>query len=92
MRWIAAVLASVVVLAPTSAFAIFPPVIQQQPTVSITGVKSSPAPVVKIQGGQTPPPVTTTAATPEPSTIVTGLISLALGGLLLRKKKPVQMA
>jgi hypothetical protein len=91
LRWIAAVLASVAVLAPASVFAIFPPVIQQ-PTVSVTGVKVQP--IVTIQGGHVPPPavVPPTVKTPEPATIITGLMSLALGGYLLRKKKPVQTA
>jgi PEP-CTERM motif len=89
MRWIAGALASVAVLAPVSAFAIFPPVIQK-PTVSVTGVKVQP--IVTIQGGHVPPPVVVppAATTPEPATIVTGLMGLALGGYFLRKKKPVQ--
>ncbi len=91
MRWIAGALASISVLAPASALAIFPPVIQQ-PTVSVTGVKVQP--IVTIQGGHVPPPVVVppTATTPEPATIVTGLMSLALGGFLLRKKRLAQIA
>jgi hypothetical protein len=92
MRWIAGVLASIPVLAPVSASAIFPPVVQKPaPTVSVTGVKAQDPPTVSIQGGHVPPPptTTTTAATPEPTTIVTGLMGLALGSYFLRKKKPV---
>jgi hypothetical protein len=93
MRWIAGVLASIPVLAPVSASAIFPPVVQK-PTVSVTGVKVQPPPIVSIQGGHVPPPVVVppAATTPEPATIVTGLMGLALGGYFLRKKKPLQTA
>jgi hypothetical protein len=88
MKWLAGLLAPIAFLTPASAFAIFPPVIQQ-PTVTITSVKSDP--VVHVQGGGgTPVVIPPTVNTPEPATIVTGLISLALGGYFLRKKKAVQ--
>ncbi len=71
-------------LAPTQVFAIFPPVILQ-PRVGITGVPVDPPIVVN----PPPPPIISPPAvgTPEPTTLVTGLIGLVFGGYALRRKK-----
>ena len=84
--WRLAGLLGLTLLAPTSAFAIFPPVIQP-PTVTVTKVPVDP-PVV-IQGDPGPPPVVAppVVRTPEPATLVTGLIGLVFGRRLLRRQK-----
>jgi hypothetical protein len=73
-------------LAPSTAFGLFPPVIQH-PKATVTSVPSDP--IVKVQGNPSPPPVVTSppVSTPEPATILTGLIGAACGGLLWRRKK-----
>ena len=85
MLWLAGGL-GLALLLPTSAFAIFPPVIPGQ----ITTVTQIPVdkPVV-ITGDPTPPPVVDPPAhkTPEPAAFVSGLMGLAVGVYFLRRKK-----
>lgn len=87
-KWTTALVLGIapLLLVPTPAFAIFPPVILQ-PRVGITGVPDPPIVI------HPPPPVVVppVARTPEPTTLVTGLIGLAFGGCMLRRKKrPVE--
>ncbi len=72
-------------LAPPSVLAIFPPVILD-PKVTITG---TPVPPPVVISPPAPPPVVTiqSVSTPEPATLITGLIGIACGGLLMRRKK-----
>ena len=88
-RWLAGVLGlAPLLLAPSAVYAIFPPVIHDPgPVVTPTAIPVV-NPVVIPAGGPVVPPVTT-ASTPEPASIVSGLMALGLGGYFLRRKKPV---
>ena len=99
--WMAGLLGMApVLLVPSSAFAIFPPIfhtatVTPTPIVVPTPVvvAGTPDPIipVKVVGLPDPPPETpvAVASTPEPATIVTGLMGLLFGGgyALRRKKK-----
>lgn len=94
MWWLAGVLAlAPLMLAPSSAMALFPPVISTPaPVVVIPTTVPAPVanPVGVIVGEPEQPPIVdppVTAKTPEPATLVTGLIGLAFGSRFLRRKK-----
>ena len=91
-RWLAGVLGlAPLLLAPSAVYAIFPPVIQDPGTpVVVPVVVPAGNPIVVPAGGPVDPPVTT-ASTPEPASIVTGLMGLAFGAYFLRRKKLVQV-
>jgi hypothetical protein len=79
---------AVFLLGPATASAIFPPV-YHNPAPTPTPTPTVPSdPVVTGGGGATPPPVTPpTHSTPEPATLITGLIGLLGGGYILRRQK-----
>src|SRR4051812_23920553 len=75
-------------LGPASASALFPPVYHNPPPVTPTPTPTTPDPPVTGGGGSVTPPVTPpTHSTPEPATLITGLIGLLGGGYILRRKK-----
>lgn len=89
-RWLAGVLGlASLLLAPSAVYAIFPPVIPDPaPSVVTPVVVPTVNPIVVPAGGPVDPPVTT-ASTPEPASIITGLMGLAVGAYYLRRKKMV---
>ena len=88
MRWLAGVLGiAPLLLAPSALYAIFPPVIQDPgSTVVVPVVVPTVKPIVVPAGDPDPTPVVT-HRTPEPASIVTGLMGLALGVCFLRRKR-----
>lgn len=80
---------------PTAGFAIFPPVVNQPPPppVTVTSVPPDPfkAPGVTSLGEPEPPPSPApgpVVQTPEPASVVTALVGLAVaGGYGLRKRR-----
>ena len=74
-------------LVPAPAFGIFPPVIQKPAVAAVATVPIETPVTIQGDPGPVPIPDPVTASTPEPATLITGLIGLAFGRCLLRRKK-----
>jgi LPXTG-motif cell wall-anchored protein len=79
---------AIFLLGPATASAIFPPVYHNPtPPPPTTTVGQTEPPVTVIGQPVTPPVTPPVHKTPEPATLITGLIGLLGGGYILRRKK-----